>query len=164
MTIAVWRIATDARDYEADDLSGKGAEKSGGRWNRPGLPVVYCATNISLACLETLVHLRAGGLPLNRTLVRVDVPDSVWAARTELAIDALSIGWNVVPESKVSLDIGDAWLKRGHSAVLEVASAIVPEETIVLINPRHAQATQISAEKVRRWLYDGRLTGPPAAE
>lgn len=157
MSLQLWRIAVDAREYEAHDLSGKGAEKSGGRWNRPGMPAVYCATNISLACLETVVHLGAGGLPLHRTLVRIDVPEALWAARSRRTVGDLSIGWDAVPESKVSLDIGDAWLKGLASSLLEVPSAIVSEEPIVLINPRHPDAPQVTALKVRRWSYDGRL-------
>lgn len=157
MTSSLWRIATDAREYEANDLSGKGAERSGGRWNRPGLPAVYCAANISLACLETVVHLKAGGLPLNRTLVQVDVPDNLWVARRRLTGRELPIGWDAVPESKVSLDIGDAWLKLADTVVLEVPSAIVPEEFVYVVNPRHPDAHQIEATKLRRWTYDGRL-------
>ena len=49
MTVAVWRIAVDAPAYTADDVSGAGARITGGRWNSPGLPVVYCSTNIALA-------------------------------------------------------------------------------------------------------------------
>ena len=55
--IVLWRIGVDTAFYTADDLSGKGAEKTGGRWNRPGLPVAYAASSIALAALETVVHL-----------------------------------------------------------------------------------------------------------
>lgn len=154
---ALWRIAVDAREYEAHDLSGKGAERTGGRWNRPGRPVVYAASSIALACLETVVHLGAETLPLNRTLVRIDVPDEVWARRTIRGAEELPIGWNAIPESKVSLDIGDEWLRKAEGALLLVPSAIVPEELNALINPLHADARRIVATKVRRWHYDGRL-------
>ena len=33
MSVTVWRIATDTKSYEADDLSGAGAKATGGRWN-----------------------------------------------------------------------------------------------------------------------------------
>ena len=79
--VAVWRIATDTPAYEADDLSGRGAELNGGRWNRPGRPVIYASSTIALACLETVVHLNQSGLPLNRFLVRIDIPATVTAAR-----------------------------------------------------------------------------------
>lgn len=153
----IWRIATEGPQHQANDLSGKGAEISGGRWNRPGRPMVYAASSISLACLETVVHLNAGSLPLNRFLVRIPVPAAVWAKRQTLKADQLPSGWNAVPESKVSLDIGDRWLQDGASALLVLPSAIVPEEFNVLINPRHADAAAIRAEKLRPWRFDGRL-------
>lgn len=158
MTVSVWRIASDTPDYLADDLGGKGAEITGGRWNRPGMPMVYSASNIALAALETVVHLNAGTLPLNRVLVRIDIPDDVWLARTNGDIGLLAVGWDVLPAGKVSLDIGDGWLRSNVAALLEVPSAIVPEETNVLVNPRHPDAAKISAVKLRRWTYDGRLT------
>ncbi|HVS77374.1 MAG TPA: RES family NAD+ phosphorylase, partial [Steroidobacteraceae bacterium] len=67
---AIWRIAPDTPDYVSDDLLGKGAERTGGRWNRKGTPMLYCSSTIALACLETLVHLSGGDpVPLNRYLV-----------------------------------------------------------------------------------------------
>lgn len=157
MTISVWRIATDTPEYEAHDLSGKGAERSGGRWNRPGRPVLYTASTVSLACLETIVHLNAGALPLNRFLVEIVVPDDVWAVRQVLPRQNLPVGWSAIPEGRVSLDIGDRWLRDGSSALLGVPSVIVPEEFNVLINPRHSDAARIAASKVRPWFYDQRI-------
>ncbi|WP_368664737.1 hypothetical protein [Zoogloea sp. LCSB751] len=34
--------------------------------------MLYCASSVSLACLETMVHLGVGGLPLNRYLVEIE--------------------------------------------------------------------------------------------
>src|SRR5437763_13633524 len=74
LTVFAWRIAPDTPDYTADDLTGEGARQSGGRWNRVGTPMVYASGSIELACLETIVHLRAGDLPLNRYLVQIELP------------------------------------------------------------------------------------------
>jgi RES domain-containing protein len=153
--ISVWRIATDAPGYTADDLSGAGAKLSGGRWNRPGNAMIYCASNISLAVLETFVHLKAGGLPLNRYLVELAIPDEVWA-RASLLLPP-RVGWDAIPAGKVSLDEGDRWLKANRSALLIVPSVIVSEEKNVLINPLHPDAARIAAHKVRKWTYDPRL-------
>jgi len=157
VTIAVWRIATDTPDYEADDLSGAGAEATGGRWNRAGRPVLYASTTIALACLETLVHTNISQLPLNRFLVRLEVPYDVWAARQEETRATLPVGWSAVPEGKVSLDRGDAWLVGGKSALLLVPSVVVPEEANVLLNPKHGDAKRVTAAKIRGWFYDGRI-------
>ena len=39
------------------DLEGRGAARFGGRWNRPGRPMVYTTAEASLAVLEVRVHL-----------------------------------------------------------------------------------------------------------
>jgi RES domain-containing protein len=159
--IHAWRIATDTPGYTADDLSGAGAKLSGGRWNRSGNAMLYCASNISLAVLETFIHLKAGGLPLNRYLVEFTIPDAVWAAAR--LMPAPPVGWDAIPTGKVSLDAGDAWLKGGRSALLVVPSVIVGEECNVLINPLHPDAARITARKVRKWVYDPRLMRPGRA-
>lgn len=153
----VWRIATDTRAYAADDLSGAGAKATGGRWNRAGTAVLYCAATPSLACLETLVHLGSSSLPLNRYLVAIDIPEPVWQVREILIPAALPAAWDASPTGKASLDMGDEWLKSCRSAVMAVPSAIVPEDTVVLINPLHRDVVGITALKTRKWLYDPRL-------
>jgi RES domain-containing protein len=157
--IRAWRIATDTPGYTADDLTGTGAKLSGGRWNRPGNAVLYCAGNISLAVLETFIHLKAGGLPLNRYLVEFSIPDALWA--DAIALPAPPVGWDAIPTGKVSLDVGDAWLKSNRSALMIVPSVIVAEESNVLINPLHPDTRQVAARKVRKWSYDPRLMSSP---
>lgn len=153
----MWRIATDTPDYEADDLSGEGAKRTGGRWNEAGLPVVYAADSRALACLETMVHLGAGGLPFNRYLVALAVPDDLWSAAETCTPSSLPVGWDAQPAGRASIAFGTAWLRSGRSALLVVPSAIVPEEANVLVNPRHPGSAAVGASKVRRWLYDPRL-------
>ncbi len=160
MSQTLWRIASDAPAYEAHDLSGKGAEMTGGRWNAKGLPVVYASFTQALACLETVVHLGAGGLPLNRYLVRIEVPDAVWAQAEPVDLTALAIGWDAAPPGKVSIDFGTVWLASRRSPLLIIPSAIVPDERNVLINPRHPASASVTAAKVRKWLYDPRLIRP----
>ncbi len=152
-----WRIATDTRSYTADDLSGTGAKNTGGRWNSPGNPLVYASGSRALACLETLVHLGSGGLPLNRYLVRIDIPDDVWNKRQELDLCTAPVGWDALPQGMTSLNIGDAWLAGKATAILLVPSIVVPEEPNILINPAHPDARFITATKLRKWLYDARM-------
>ncbi len=157
----VWRIATDTPTYLADDLTGTGAQLTGGRWNQKGLPLIYTSATRALACLETIVHLNAGGLPLNRYLVAIDIPDPTWAnARHETAA-TLAVGWDAEPAGKISIDMGTTWLKAATTALLVVPSVIVPEECNVLINPAHPDSSSITATKIRKWTYDPRLQRGP---
>ena len=158
MSVFLWRIATDTPDYTADDMSGAGAKKTGGRWNRIGNPVLYTSPSIALACLETVVHLGVSALPLNRFLVRLEVPDAVWAKR--ITLSPAPVGWEAEPAGAVSLDAGDHWLASRDSALLLVPSVIVPEEFNVLVNPLHSDSATLIVTKMRQFRYDARLARP----
>lgn len=151
----LWRIAVETPAYPASDLSGTGARITGGRWNSKGTPVVYCSTSIALATLETVHCLRGGGLPFNRYLVRIAIPDVVWDARQVL--DPFPGGWDAIPAGLSGKLAGDGWIAGGKSALLLVPSVIVPDEYNVLLNPGHGDAAAVTASTVRRWSYDPRF-------
>src|SRR5690606_10959013 len=109
-----WRIAADTPASTADDRTGKGAELTGGRWNEKGVPLLYSSKSRALACLETLVHLNSGGLPLNRYLVEVLILADAWAARERFA-DGTHVGWDAEPPGRVSIEWGTRWARDGRS-------------------------------------------------
>ena len=155
--VTVWRIAADTREYEAQDLSGRGAEKTGGRWNHKGTPLVYASVSRALACLETVVHLGGGhALPLNRYLVQIRMGAELWDARAVLNREHV-LGWDAEPAGRVSMDWGTTWVRGKTTLLAEVPSVIVPEEPNILINPGHPDVGRIIALKIRRWTYDQRL-------
>ncbi len=153
----VWRISADTVLYPADDLSGTGAKRSGGRWNAVGRAVLYASTTRALACLETVVHLNAGGLPFNRYLVEVAIPLPLWKAARRETADSLPVGWDAEPAGLTSIQCGSDWMVARDAAIMLVPSVIVPEEFNVLIDPEHPASAGITARKVRKWLYDPRL-------
>lgn len=153
----VWRIAVESPTYAASDLSGEGAKRTGGRWNRRGLALVYCSQSIALAVLETLAHLNQWDLPLNRFLVEVSIPDPLWQSRQIVGRESAPGGWDAIPAGMASVSFGDIWLASASSAVLEVPSVIVPEECNVLLNPLHPDASRIQVRTIRRWSYDHRI-------
>jgi RES domain-containing protein len=157
--VALWRIATDTPEYQADDLTGRGAEITGGRWNRRGTRLVYASTSRALACLETVVHLGGRTLPLDRYLVEIVVPADEWKSRTVFDPRA-NVGWDAEPAGMVSLDWGTAWASAASTLLAEVPSVVVPEESNVLINPRHHAAVSLGVRKIRRWMFDARLMSP----
>lgn len=149
----LWRIAAETRKYKADDLSGAGAASKPGRWNDQGQPVIYAAPTIAMAVLETAAHIDDAGLPLNRYLVRIDVPDRVWAARTVMDVAALPATWAAIPAGHTSVQAGASWLRKSSAAILEVPSVIVPEESAALVNPSHPDAQKLVATVVRLFEY-----------
>ena len=59
------------------DLSGKGAELNGGRWNEIGVPVLYTGANLAVSATEYFVHL-GPKIRLNENnfgRITIDVPD-----------------------------------------------------------------------------------------
>jgi len=155
-SVRTWRIATDTPDFGADDATGEGARRSGGRWNRAGVPVIYASRSQALACLEVLVHLDSGDdLPLNRYLVAIDIPVHDWRQRTVFD-PAENVGWDARPAGFVSLDWGTDWVDGLKTLVAEVPSVIVPDESNVLLNPRHPRMGKVGISKVKRWRFDRR--------
>lgn len=155
--IHLWRIAKETRDYAANDMSGGGAATTGGRWNSKGKPVVYAASSIALATLETLAHIGDDIACRNRFLVRIDIPDAIWKKREVTDVRKLPASWAAEPHGLSSVDHGDRWLGALRSALLLVPSVIVPEEWNILINPLHPDARRIATAIVRQFVYDPRL-------
>ena len=110
-----------------------GAELYGGRWNSPGRRAVYCATSISLAILEVLVHLRDERALEDFVVLEIQVPDD-----SLMRLYPLPEHWRAEPLTSASQQAGDAWLDSQSSLGLVVPSVIVPLEYNVLLNPRHA--------------------------
>lgn len=158
MTRSVFRIASASPNYNYNDMSGKGAELSGGRWNRKGYPVIYAASSVALAALETIVHTDTGAWPLNRYVLEIAIPSALWDRAEDIqALSVLPAVWDAQPAPKETLDYGDKWLTSKRSAILVVPSVIVPQETNILINPAHPDAGQIKIVRTTRFIYDGRI-------
>jgi RES domain-containing protein len=150
----LYRIATETRSYRADDLSGGGAAADPGRWNDKGEAVLYTATSVALATLETAAHVKAAGLPLNKFLVEIILPRRAWTRKEVLDVHALGPAWKAIPPGAASVRAGSAWLRSGRCAVLLVPSVIAPEEFCVLVNPSHVDARGMRAIVRRAMEYD----------
>ena len=151
--IESWRITR--RRHAASAFSGEGARRAGGRWNRPGTPLVYTAGSQSLAILEMLVGLEPEDFPGEVILLRVEIPGDVSRELVDPA--ALPAGWNLYPGPEVLQDLGDAWVRRGQTCVLVVPSALVPRERNYLLNPAHPDMARLRIARPEPFTFDPRL-------
>jgi RES domain-containing protein len=146
----VYRVTK--RSY-ANDLSGDGSRRVGGRWNSVGIPMIYTSISPALALLETLAHSTI--LPSGLALVTLRLPSR---ARIQ-KIDATQLppGWDALPNTAVTQLIGDEFLRSAQFLALQVSSVILRGEDNILINPNHPQATLIEIVSVESLEVDPRL-------
>lgn len=135
----VYRICR--AEHVATALTGIGAASYPGRWNSKGVHLVYTAGSHSLALLEMLVHVNTvHDVPANLRLLSYDLPDACVHALEPARWPA---GWDRLPYSQAVRRVGDDFVRAGTHLALRVPSAIVPGESNVLINPRHADIARV---------------------
>jgi RES domain-containing protein len=152
VTIPVWRIFK--AKHSATAFTGAGARRYGGRWNNPGVAVVYTAQSAALAALEMLVHFQSSQLvPAYRN------PAISFDASLVEALDRkrLPADWRSDPPPAGLRSIGDQWIKECRSAVLRVPSALIDTEFDYLLNPNHPQFRRIRFGKPKSFAFDSRL-------
>jgi RES domain-containing protein len=151
--IRAWRLCLRAHADTA--FTGEGARQHGGRWNPKGLAAVYLAASQSLAALEILVHVDTDLVPNDFLLFAVDISDAVDVSRIDLK--QLPQGWREEYPPTTLQTMGGAWLKDLSSAVLQVPSAIIPEESNFVLNPHHPDFHRLQVHKPRLFFFDARL-------
>lgn len=147
----VYRICK--QDF-ARDLSGKGAEKAGGRWNKRGTAVLYTCPGIALCTTEVAVHLPLGILPDNYALVSIEIPDGEMLKIEE---DLLPYEWDTFPYHEYTQRLGSLFVSEARFLCMRVPSAVVPGEYNIIINPAHAQARKVHIKEVKPYRFDKRL-------
>jgi RES domain-containing protein len=149
-----WRIC--AARFASDPLSGVGAYLYGGRWNSQGVHLAYAALSRALCILEMRVHLSAETAPTDHVLIPIEVDDDLVA---ELDPATLPQGWRRFPAPPSLAGFGDAWVRGQESLGLVVPSAVVPEESNLLLNPRHPRMDRVRVGPAQPVQYDPRLFG-----
>ena len=145
--MVVFRIA---RKERIEDLSGRGAELFGGRWNEKGYPALYTSSSLSLAALEVLAHTDKSMPPVNMAYASIYVPDSF------LSMKNLKLS----PEIS-EVEYGTKWLKEKNGLMLKVPSIILPyeyeHECSLILNPLHEDFKKIFINEVHDFSFDVRL-------
>jgi RES domain-containing protein len=143
--LTVYRLAS--RKYPPN--SGKGAALHGGRWNLPGIEVIYASATISLGILEVLVHYSA--LPGDFVVTPIEIPDSV---QSRMFVDP---AWTPASPLATTQHDGTQWVKEAISVVTSIPSFVVPSERNYLLNPAHPDFASIRFLPSEPFRFDPRL-------
>lgn len=137
----------------ANDISGTGSKIYGGRWNPPGIAVLYTSQYISLAILEILVRASKFTSPSSYTLLSFEIPDS---GIYELQLKKIKKDWQ--NDLNYTQQIGEDFLNENQSLCIKVPSAIVPQENNFLLNPLHADFKKVKIISSELLELDKRLS------
>lgn len=149
-----WRIVKARHSDRA--FAGDGARMYGGRWNSPGLAVIYMSESIALAVLEILVHLGQQRMLHSYHLGSAHFDESLVQT---LDTKALPRAWRSSPAPARLQQIGNEWLASGSAAVLRVPSVITGDrESNYLLNPRHPEFSAIELHRPESFWFDPRLS------
>ena len=140
------------------DLSGKGAQLFGGRWNPKGTAVLYVAESSSQALLEYLPHFPETSMPPDLMLVSIDAPDSL--SIKEIDKKDLPADWNSLPPPVSTVEIGRKWLLDRVTAALRVPSVMLPygKAWNLVLNPEHTEFARIRVVETVPLSIDSRLS------
>ncbi|HTH81686.1 MAG TPA: RES family NAD+ phosphorylase [Mucilaginibacter sp.] len=138
-----------------NDLSGYGAEKTGGRWNSRGIPILYTAGSRALAMVEIAVHVPIGIVPSNYYIATIELPENTDILKIKTA--DLPINWNRHPFIKATQLLGDDFIKNNQHLVMQVPSATVAGDFNYLINPRHPDLKKVKIKSREPFEFDVRL-------
>lgn len=151
MNIQAWRIIKEK--HVATAFDGEGARLFGGRWNSRGVRVVYTSSTLSLATLESLVHLTP---PVSFRYIAIPIDFDAALVETVSDID-LPIDWTDKPSPPSTKQLGDQWVASSRSAVLKIPSVIIPTEANYLLNPAHVDYKKITIGQGSPFSFDTRL-------
>jgi len=138
----------------ANNLSGFGAEKCGGRWNSQGIPMIYTSQSRALSTAEIAVHIPMGIIPDDYVLITLTIPGhSIFT----LPLSTLPKDWKAIPPAQSTRRLGDQFIKDNKYLTMKVPSIIVQGEYNFLINPRHIRIKEVVVESIEPFDFDTRL-------
>lgn len=138
----VYRLS---RSQYSHDLSARGAEIAGGRWNSKGIAMLYTGENISLCMAEVAVHMPLGIVPKDYEIISLEIPDD---EIMELSKSKLPENWRDTLPMSETQKLGNEFILNSSKMILKVPSMVVQGEFNYLINPKHKNIQIVLIKKV----------------
>lgn len=132
-------------------LDGSGPERHGARYSPPGVPVVNFASEAGLAVLVALRYL-----PEHRG----ERPNDFVLGWTEVDAEPERAPETCTDEAAVRAWLAD-WFTNRRSLLAAIASRVLPEGDIVMMNPLHPEARTVCPLVTRPFDFDTCLHRPP---
>jgi RES domain-containing protein len=149
------RVFRLSKEKYAKELSGKGASRSGNRWNSKGTEIVYTSESRALAMAEVAVHLTIATMPGDFVMMEIEIPDKVKIE--EINIEDLPGNWNIHPPVPGTQKMGDRFIDAREQCVLKVPSAVVQGDFNYLLNPHHKDFKKIKIVQIAKFPFDKRI-------
>ena len=147
----VFRIVPESFSNE---LKASGAPN---RWNLRDQKVIYAGSSRSLSTLEMIVHRSAiqSSKPYKLLMISIDLKGT---EIEKIDLDHLPSNWRGMQSYGKLQMIGSNWYKSQKSLILEVPSAIIPQESNFVINTQHPDfLKKIEISRVEDYFWDNRL-------
>lgn len=117
--------------------------------------MVYLGGALSLAALETFVHLSAADTHLELVAIEAVIPEDVRIS--QLPRGRLPANWRTEPPPAETKAIGSGWARTGETLLLRVPSVIVPRESNYLLNPVHKDFPRVKIRAPEAFGFDRRM-------
>lgn len=142
------------QQYQDDPFSGKGGLYNKSRWVSRGQLVSYAADHLATATLEKLTGVQRADLMTEMVFARAEI-DAKHAA--VLPDEDLPDGWDQLPATDTTREVGDAWLEAERSVVLRVPSVVLPHSYNYVVNASHPNWAALHVVEVTPLLLDNRV-------
>lgn len=149
----VYRVVR--QKYADHPLDATGSWLNGGRWNPPGVGLLYTAEHPALALVEILVHMPQvpyANLPIYR-LFSLEIPD---ASRRTLPVGQLPAYWSENSYARSQTILAD-WLATPDLLAMGVPSSVMPDGVNYLLHPAHVDYKRIRVVDEKALVVDPRL-------
>lgn len=143
------------------NLSGIGAARDPGRWNRAGQEAIYTSTEIGVPLLERLVHTPKDLIPSNLALMRLRISGK-WETHKNALIDSNTSGclwfYRSLKEAREAFQSASHIFAVGiNPFAVAIPSVILPVWNVVLFPQGIGFWDHVSLENVESFQFDPRL-------
>lgn len=142
--------------YKDTAFTGLGTLQSGGRWHQAGAVVVYASDTPAGALLEVIVQTEAASL-LGHSYVLFTIDFDRDRHLLVLEPKVWPADWRALVWPPTTQLIGTRWFRDQDSVILQVPSAIVPQQHNYLINPQHPLFHELQIDGPTLFEIDPRL-------